>query len=351
MIIRSKAPLRLGLAGGGSDVSPYSDLYGGIILNATINLYAYCTIEETNDDAITVESYDGDCFEQYALSRELEIDGKASLLKGTYNRVMRDFDLPLKACRITTYNDAPAGSGLGTSSTMVVAILKAFVEWYSLPLGDYEIARLAYEIERKDLQLSGGKQDQYAATFGGFNYMEFLKDDMVIVNPLKVKRWIIDELEASIVLYFTGRSRSSAAIIDEQKKNTSSGNTRSIEAMHRIKQSAVDMKLAVLKGDMKEFARILGQGWEDKKKMAGAITNPVIEEAFEVALKAGALAGKVSGAGGGGFIMFVVNPARKKAVTDALSRLNGFTMHFNFTDGGAHGWKIYDTDRVEKLKY
>lgn len=351
MIIRSKAPLRLGLAGGGSDVSPYSDLYGGIILNATINLYAYCTIEETTDDAITVESYDGDCFEQYALARELEIDGKASLLKGTYNRVMRDFNLPLKACRITTYNDAPAGSGLGTSSTMVVAILKAFVEWYSLPLGDYEIARLAYEIERKDLQLSGGKQDQYAATFGGFNYMEFLKDDMVIVNPLKVKRWIIDEMEASIVLYFTGRSRSSAAIIDEQKKNTSSGNTRSIEAMHRIKQSAVDMKLAVLKGDMKEFARILGQGWEDKKKMAGAITNPVIEEAFEVALKAGALAGKVSGAGGGGFIMFVVNPARKKAVTDALSRLNGFTMHFNFTDGGAHGWKIYDTDRVEKLKY
>ena len=351
MIIRSKAPLRLGLAGGGSDVSPYSDLYGGIILNATINLYAYCTIEETTDDAITVESYDGDCFEQYPLSRELEIDGKASLLKGTYNRVMRDFDLPLKACRITTYNDAPAGSGLGTSSTMVVAILKVFVEWYSLPLGDYEIARLAYEIERKDLQLSGGKQDQYAATFGGFNYMEFLKDDMVIVNPLKVKRWIIDELEASIVLYFTGRSRSSAAIIDEQKKNTSSGNTRSIEAMHRIKQSAVDMKLAVLKGDMMEFARILGQGWEDKKKMAGAITNPVIEEAFEVALKAGALAGKVSGAGGGGFIMFVVNPARKKAVTDALSRLNGFTMHFNFTDGGAHGWKIYDTDCVEKLKY
>lgn len=351
MIIRSKAPLRLGLAGGGSDVSPYSDLYGGIILNATINLNAYCTIEETDDNAITIESYDGDCFESYSLTRELEIDGKASLLKGTYNRVMRDFSLPLRACKITTYNDAPAGSGLGTSSTMVVAILKAFVEWYSLPLGDYEIARLAYEIERKDLQLSGGKQDQYAAAFGGFNYMEFLKDDMVIVNPLKVKRWILDELEASIVLYFTGRSRSSAAIIDEQKKNTSSGNTKSIEAMHRIKQGAIDMKLAVLKGDMKEFARILGQGWEDKKKMAGAITNPVIEEAFAVATKAGALAGKVSGAGGGGFIMFFVEPTKKKAVTEALKQLDGFTMNFNFTDGGAHGWKIYETDRVETLKH
>ncbi len=351
MIVRSKAPLRIGLAGGGSDVSPYSDRYGGIILNATINLYAYCTIEEMDDGFVTIESYDDDCFERYPLSRELEIDGKASLLKGSYNRVMRDYNIPLKACKITTYNDAPAGSGLGTSSTMVVAILKAFVEWHSLPLGDYEIARLAYEIERKDLNLSGGKQDQYAAAFGGFNYMEFLKDDMVIINPLKVKRWIVDELEASIVLYFTGRSRSSAAIINEQKKNITSGNLESIEAMHRIKQSAVDMKLAVLKGDMQAFARIIGQGWEDKKKMAGAISNPVIEEAFEVALKAGALSGKVSGAGGGGFIMFFVEPTKKKAVIDALGTLDGFTLHFNFTDGGAHGWKIYETDRIEALKH
>ena len=351
MIVRSKAPLRIGLAGGGSDVSPYSDIYGGIILNATINLYAYCTIEEMDDDFVTIESYDCECFECYPLSRHLKIDGKASLLKGSYNRVMKDYNIPLRACKITTYNDAPAGSGLGTSSTMVVAILKAFVEWHSLPLGDYEIARLAYEIERKDLNLSGGKQDQYAAAFGGFNYMEFLKDDMVIINPLKVKRWIVDELEASIVLYFTGRSRSSAAIIDEQKKNVASGNTMSIEAMHRIKQSAVDMKLAVLKGDMHEFARILGQAWEDKKKMAGAITNPMIEEAFAVATEAGALAGKVSGAGGGGFIMFFVEPTKKKAVLDALGKLDGYTVHFNFTDGGAHGWKIYETDRVESLKH
>ena len=343
MIIRSKAPLRIGLAGGGSDVSPYSDIYGGVVLNATINLYAYCTIEETGDGRVTIESYDADCFESFPLVRELEIDGKASLLKGTYNRVMREYGIPLRACKITTYNDAPAGSVLGTSSTMVVAIVKAFVEWHALPLGDYEIARLAYEIERKDLNLSGGKQDQYAAAFGGFNYMEFLQNDMVIINPLKVKRWIIDELEASTVLYFTGRSRSSAAIIDEQKRNISTGNTTSIEAMHRIKQSAVDMKLAVLKGDMK--------AWEDKKKMAGAITNPAIEETFDIATKAGALAGKVSGAGGGGFVLFFVEPTKKKALMDALAQLDGTTVLFNFTDGGAHGWKIYETDNVESLKH
>ena len=346
MIIRSKAPLRLGLAGGGSDVAPYCDIYGGLVLNATINLYAYCTIEETTDNKITINSYDADIHQAYPLSDHLEIDGDASLIKGVYNRVMKDFDLQTQSLCITTYNDAPAGSGLGTSSTMVVCILKAFVEWKGLPLGDYEIAKLAYEIERKDLNLSGGKQDQYAASFGGFNYIEFLKDDIAIVNPLKVKRWIIDELEASMLLYFTGRSRSSAAIIDEQKKNTEHGKSDAVEAMHKIKQSAIDTKLALLKGDINAFADILREAWENKKKMATHITNPTIQEAMDAAMAAGAKAGKVSGAGGGGFIMFIVEPTRKKEVELALSKLDGFVMPFNFSDGGAHGWKIYDTDKI-----
>ena len=347
MIIRSKAPLRLGLAGGGSDVSPYCDIYGGLVLNATINLYAYCTIEETDDNQISICSYDADVNKSYPLSPLLEIDGDANLIKGVYNRVVRDFNLQPQAFRITTYNDAPAGSGLGTSSTMVVCILKAFVEWKGLPLGDYEIAKLAYEIERKDLALSGGKQDQYAAAFGGFNFIEFMKNEIAIVNPLKIKRWIIDELEASMLLYFTGRSRSSAAIIDEQKKNAQQGNNDAIEAMHKIKQSAIDTKLSLLKGDINAFANILSDAWENKKRMANNITNPVIQQVMDVAIQAGAKAGKVSGAGGGGFIMFVVDPTRKKEVEEALKKLNGFVMPFNFSDGGAHGWKIYDTDNVK----
>lgn len=149
---------------------------------------------------------------------------------------------------------------------MVVAILKAFSEWLHLPVGDYEIARLAYDIERNDLKLSGGKQDQYAAAFGGFNFMEFLPDNHVIVNPLRIKRWIVDELEANILLYYTGASRSSAAIIDEQKVNTTQGNRQAVEAMHRIKQSALDMKGALLTGDIGHFTEILGNAWEDKKK-------------------------------------------------------------------------------------
>lgn len=208
-------------------------------------------------------------------------------------------------------------------------------------MGDYEIAHLAYEIERIDLGLSGGKQDQYAAAFGGFNFMEFLKDNHVIVNPLRIKRWIIDELESSMVLYYTGASRSSAQIIDEQKKNTTNNNELAIQAMHKIKQSAIDTKTALLKGDINAFASILGEAWENKKKMAKCISNDMIQEAFDVAMASGAIAGKVSGAGGGGFIMFVVEPTKKRMVENALRKLGGNVMGFQFSEGGTHGWKIY----------
>ncbi|HOI27297.1 MAG TPA: dehydrogenase [Paludibacteraceae bacterium] len=342
MIIRSKAPLRLGLAGGGSDVSPYSDIYGGLILNATINMYAYCTIEETTNSQIEIVATDLDQNVTYAASKELPINGMLDLHKGVYNRILKDFEIPKPlSFRITTYSDAPAGSGLGSSSTMVVCILKAFVEWLNLPMGDYEIAHLAYEIERIDLGLSGGKQDQYAAAFGGFNFMEFLKDNHVIVNPLRIKRWIIDELESSMVLYYTGASRSSAQIIDEQKKNTTNNNELAIQAMHKIKQSAIDTKTALLKGDINAFASILGEAWENKKKMAKCISNDMIQEAFDVAMASGAIAGKVSGAGGGGFIMFVVEPTKKRMVENALRKLGGNVMGFQFSEGGTHGWKIY----------
>ncbi len=341
-IIRSKAPLRLGLAGGGTDVSPYSDMYGGLVLNATINLYAHCYLEVTNDGKIIIEAKDINKKEEYTSAKTLPINGTLDLGKGVYNRIVKDFDLPALSFKMITYSDAPAGSGLGSSSTMVVCILKAFVEWLRLPMGDYELARLAYEIERLDLNFSGGKQDQYAAAFGGFNFMEFLKDDKVIVNPLKIKRWIVDELEASMVLYYTGASRQSAQIIDEQKNNTKQGNTKTIDALHKIKQSARDMKQAILFGDVENFANIIKQGWEDKKRLAKSISNDKIDNIMNIAYNAGALAGKVSGAGGGGFITFIVKPENKYALTKALKDLDGEVIPFEFSDGGPHGWIVYN---------
>ena len=342
MIIRSKAPLRLGLAGGGSDVSPYSDLYGGLILNATINMFVYCTIDVGSDDKIHFNAPDINEAVSYDSALVLPMDGKLDILKGVYNRIVKDYGIetPL-SFTITTYSDAPPGSGLGSSSTLVVAVVKAFVEWLNLPLGEYEVGHLAYEIERNDLGLTGGKQDQYAAAFGGFNFMEF-HHDRVIVNPLRIKRWIVDELESSLILYYTGASRSSASIIDEQKHNTSSGNLVAIEAMHQIKQSSSDMKEAILRGDIPKLSSILSAAWDNKKKMAVSISNKSIDHVFKVAMDAGAYTGKVSGAGGGGFIMFLVNPVKKVQVVSALNALDGNIVHFQFSEGGCHGWKIYN---------
>jgi len=341
MIYRSKAPLRLGLAGGGSDVSPYSEIYGGAVLNATIDQYAYCTIEETSTGNIVINATDLGIRKRYPSVLSLPVDGHLDLHKGVYNRVAQKFGIkkPL-SFRLTTWCDVPPGSGLGTSSTMVVAILKAFTEWLNLPLGDYDTAFLAYQIERVDLGLSGGKQDQYAATFGGFNFIEFSKDDRVIVNPLRVKRWIIDELEVSMVLFYTGASRSSDKIIREQQDNTRKGKKIPVEATHRIKQNSYIMKELLLKGDVIEFARTLDKEWENKKKMASSITTRNIEKIYESALKAGAYGGKVSGAGGGGFMFFMVDPAKRLNLINTLNKFNGNVLNFHFSEIGCQGWKI-----------
>jgi len=278
MLIRSRAPLRLGLAGGGTDVSPYSDLYGGAILNATISMYAYATIKPTNDNVIKLNAIDREEIIHYSATDYLEIDGQLDLIKGIYNRIVREFTQKPLSFELTTYVDAPPGSGLGSSSTLVVAILGAFAEWLQLPLGEYDIAHLAYEIERKDLSLAGGKQDQYAAAFGGFNFMEFYDGDNVLVNPLRIKKEYINELQLNILLYYTGTSRLSSKIIEAQVSNVKSENKKSLEAMHKLKEQTILMKEALLKGRLTEIGEILNYGWQYKKQMAGEISNPVIDE-------------------------------------------------------------------------
>jgi len=340
-IIRSRAPLRVGLAGGGTDVSPYCDEYGGAVLNASIAMYAYCTIEPLDENKVFFIATDrGENFESEALS-QFVYDDTLDLHKGVYNRIVRDFNQGVALpCRVTTYSDALAGSGLGSSSTMVVAILTAFVEWLNLPLGEYEIARMAYEIERQDIGLSGGRQDQYAATFGGFNFMEFNANDHVIVNPLRIKNWIVNELNSSMVLYYTGVSRSSASIIDQQISQFKKQGSDSLTASHQIKKDAYEMKEALLKGDIVRFASILERSWVEKQKLAQNISNRDIDDLMLEAKANGALAGKVSGAGGGGFIMFIVDPVKKMGLINMLSQKSGKVVNFNFVKQGVQSWRI-----------
>ncbi|MFV0269693.1 MAG: hypothetical protein ACK5HT_21445 [Draconibacterium sp.] len=340
MIIRSKAPLRIGLAGGGSDVSPYSDQFGGAILNATIDLYAYATIEPRSDDKIVLHSIDKKEKMECKSDLSLEIDGKLDLLKGIYNRIVKDFTQKPLAFTLTTYVEAPPGSGLGSSSTLVTTIIGAFTEWLKLPLGEYDIARLAYDIERIDLGQAGGKQDQYAATFGGVNYMEFYADNKVIVNPLRIRNSILSEISYNTVLYFTGTSRDSSQIIARQQNSVTHNEAEKIEAMHQIKRQAILMKEAMLRGTLDDIGPIFDFGWQNKKRMAQGISTNRIDEIYHAAIKAGSTGGKVSGAGGGGFMFFYCPVNTRFSVIEALLKFGGEIKNFNFSKNGLTSWTI-----------
>jgi D-glycero-alpha-D-manno-heptose-7-phosphate kinase len=343
MIYRCKAPLRIGLAGGGTDVSPYCDLYGGAILNATLSLYAHATIEPLENNTIILQGVDRKEDQHYEGGVEMDslpIDGKLDLLKGVYNRIRKEYGWTGKGFRLSTFVDAPAGSGLGTSSTLVVAIIGVFAEMLKLPLGEYDMAHLAYDIERKDLQMAGGRQDQYAATFGGVNYMEFYKDDKVIVNPLRVKQQYLFELENNLLLYYTATSRQSAKIIEVQSQNVVDKKESSIGAMHQLKHQAQLMKEALLRGRLHEIGEILDFGFRQKQMMAEGISNPFIDDIYERAKKAGATGGKISGAGGGGFMTFYCPAISKYRVMEVLAGLGGHCQPYAFTGHGVTAWTV-----------
>ncbi len=340
MIIRSKAPLRIGLAGGGTDVSPYSDLYGGAIMNATINMYAYANILPRDDGKIILHAIDRGETIELKSEMLLQTDGKLDLMKGIYNRVVKDFTKKPLSFELQTYVDAPPGSGLGTSSTLVVAVLGAFAEWLRLPLGEYDLARLAYEIERIDLNMAGGKQDQYAATFGGVNFMEFFSGEKVIVNPLRIRSKYLNELAYNLVLYYTSTSRLSSTIIERQANNITQQKKKSIEATHKLKEQAIMMKEAILKGEVDRIGDILDFGWKHKKLMASGISNHLIDEIYESAKQHGATGGKISGAGGGGFMIFYCPNNTRYAVIDALNKFGGYTNRYEFTKAGLTTWTI-----------
>ena len=339
--VRSRAPLRLGLAGGGTDVSPYSDEYGGAVLNATIDRFAFAFIEPSQDWKIRFISVDGGVEEAFPL--DLDAIGRAQLKlhAAVYRRMVREFGggRPL-AITVRTTVDAPAGSGLGSSSALVVALVEAFRAMLDVPLGPYEIAHLAFEIERIELGLSGGKQDQYAAAFGGVNFIEFLPGGHVIVNPLRIARPALNELEISLVTCFSGVSRRSADIIDQQRTGMTQKSAKVLDSLHQLKADAVEMKQALLRANVPEMARILNRSWTAKKETAEGVSSEFIEEVSKIAFEKGALAGKVSGAGGGGFIMFIVPPERRVNIIRALNEAGAMSSSVQFTTVGAESWTL-----------
>ena len=340
-IVRARVPLRLGLAGGGTDLSPYCDDYGGAVLNTTIDRYAYAFIEPSEDGRLHFVAPDLGIEEDFSPDLVALDTARLQLHAGVMRRMLRQFaGGRVTPIRLTSYVDAPAGSGLGSSSALVVAMVEAFTSLLSLPLGPYDVAHLAFEIERLDLALAGGKQDQYAATFGGTNFIEFHAADRVIVNPLRVAPWVLNELETSMVICFTGVSRRSEAIIVQQQRGMLDLGGAALEGLHQLKREALEMKDALLRGQIGRMAEVMNRSWLAKQQTAPGISTSRIEALRELAFASGATGGKVSGAGGGGFMMFIVPPNRRFQVVRALNEAGGDAGGVHFTSQGAEAWTV-----------
>ena len=340
-VIRARVPLRLGLAGGGTDLSPYCDSYGGAVLNATVDRYAYATIEPSEDGQVHFCAPDLEIEEVFPADLDALEDACLILHAGVTRRMIKQFaGSRLPPLKITSFVDAPAGSGLGSSSALVVALVEAFRAFLSVPLGPYDVAHIAFEVERNELNLAGGKQDQYAGTFGGINFLEFLDNDRVIVNPLRVPTATLNELQMSMVICFTGVSRRSNVIIEDQQRRMQQVGDEALASLHRLKEDAIDMKDALLRGQVPRMAQILNRSWIAKQKTAAGVSNRRIDQLFQVASEEGALGGKVSGAGGGGFMMFIVPPTRRVPIIRALNKREGQAGSVHLVATGAEAWRV-----------
>lgn len=350
-VYRSKAPLRISFAGGGTDVSPYADECGGLVLNATIDKYAYATLRETQDQSITIKSLDYHTIAKYDLDQPLVYDGQLDLVKAAIRRLNGDTLTHTEGgFALYLHTDAPPGSGLGSSSAVVVAIIGAFQQWLRLPLTSYEIASMAYQIERVDLGIKGGRQDQYAAAFGGFNLIEF-HGDRVVVNPLRIPGEILNELHYSLMLFYTGGTRLSARIIDSQTEGYLQKQASVVEAMDELKRLATETKIALLRGKLEDFGALLHEAWLNKKKMATSITNPLIDELYEQARRLGALGGKISGAGGGGYMFLYCPYETQPEITEKLESMGALRVDFSFEMNGLQSWETELSDKPKPPRF
>jgi D-glycero-alpha-D-manno-heptose-7-phosphate kinase len=338
MLIRAKAPLRISFAGGGTDVPPFPAREGGLVLNATINRYAYGTLRPRMDGGITIHSHDYGSSIQLAPREMPDFDGKLDLAKAAIRRFadgdQHGFDLLL-------HSNAPPGSGLGSSSAMMVALIGVLKEFRNVPVTDYELAELAHSIERDELGISGGRQDQYAATFGGFNFIE-LSGDHAVVNPLRIAPDIVLELEHNLLLCYTGTTRQSDHIIEDQMGRYERGEADTVAGLIAQKELAVEMKNALLQRRLGRFGELLDAAWQAKKRMSARISTGRIDELYEAALGAGALGGKVTGAGGGGYLLLYCRHDRKHEVAARMRELGASVDEFAFESAGLRTWRVDD---------
>jgi len=333
MIIRSKAPLRISFCGGGTDVSPYPEERGGVVLSATVDKYAYGSLKPTDNGEIHVTSLDYDIVAKYHADQDLVYDGELDLVKAVIKKMGYKGGLEM-----FIHSEAPPGSGLGSSSTMVVCLTGLFKHLLKKPMTDYEIAELAYEIERKDLAIRGGMQDQYAAAFGGFNFIEFL-GNTVVVNPLRISDDTLNELHYRLLLCYTGKTRLSANILKHQTESYVQKKESVVKALDELKALTVEMKNALLQGRVDDFGKLLHEAWLNKKNLDKNISSSQIDNLYDAARKNGAVGGKILGAGGGGYLLVFCPFDRKHIIAQKLEELGGQVVEFAFEFSGLQTWE------------
>lgn len=339
-IYRSKVPFRISLGGGGTDIASFSKNHTGAVINVTLHLFTHTSLQLRDDTNVTFEWVNKDEREQHSFTNELDCSYGLKLFKATHNHIFKRFNLEPIGYDIVTYQDVPTGSGLGTSSTLIVSLIGVYQELFNLPLGEYDIADMAVQIERNELKENGGKQDQYAAAFGGWNYMEFKGND-VIVNPLRIKDKIQNELANNIVLYYTNSTRKSSDILEEQIHRIENNSKTSILSLHALVEQAKMIKDCLIKGNISELGEMLDYGFKQKSQLANGIINSEISKIYETAIEAGATGGKISGAGGGGFMIFYCPNNTKYNVINALDKLKiGYYQPFTWTQFGLRTWQI-----------
>lgn len=331
--VLARTPLRISFAGGGTDVSPFPETEGGAVLSATIDRYVLGSLSAHDESHVSIESRDYGVKVDVSPDDGFELDGNLDLVKAAIKRVWREED---HGCGIILSSSAPPGSGLGSSSALVVTVVALLNEYFGVAMGEYEVAQLASVIEREDLGIAGGLQDYYAAAFGGFNYIEF--GHQVIVNPLRVREDVIGELEMNLLLCFTGATRRSDSIISDQTSRYTRSEPDTLKGLCRQKELAQEMKVALLRGELSEFGWLLGQAWEAKKKMSPRISNDHIDKLYDIARAHGAMGGKVTGAGGGGFMLLYVDFKDRHRVVEALQAEGMTASSFSFAGKGAQAW-------------
>jgi len=343
MLIRGKSPLRISFAGGGTDVPPFPDDSGGYVLSCTIDKYAYCSISPRKDKKITISSVDFNIVKVLKTIAKIKYDGKLDLPKA----VLKVLKYNSKGFDLIISTDAAPGTGLGSSSAVIVALIGTIKHLLNLSLSSYDIAKLAVKTEREELMIKGGLQDQYASTFGGFNFIEFKKNNETIVNQLRIPTEIRNELLSRLLLVNTNSARFSGDILERHMKLYQKNKNKILEILENTKSNAIEMKNALLKGDMESFGRLLEEGWQFKKQRDGKISNTRIDSIYKKAKETGAIGGKLLGAGGGGHILLLCDFEKKHKVKKKMIGLNCDVIPFSFETNGLQTWKISDKMKIE----